>query len=300
MFTADALIEKFRYALDNHWGYIYATAGVTWTQAKQDQKVKYMENKYGSSWKKNSEAKNDNYYNAALYGSKWIGHTVADCSGLFVWAFKQLGGSIYHGSNSIYDRYCTKKGKLTDSLKKTLLPGTAVFTGDEKKHGHIGLYVGGGKCIEASGTQAGVCTSNLSAGKWTYYGELKDVSYSEEAKEQAPAPAPATGSMLPTLKKGSKGQYVTLLQTKLANKGYDLGSYGVDGDFGKATEAAVKKFQKDNGLTADGIVGAKTWAALEQDTKMQYYTVIVSHLSESQAKALAAMYDHAEIEKEVG
>ena len=64
----------------------------------------------------------------------------------------------------------------------------------------------------------------------------------------------------------------------------------------------MKKFQQAAGLVMDGIVGPKTWAELEKDgpVKMIYYSVIVSHLSESQAKALAAMYDHAEIEKEVG
>jgi len=48
----------------------------------------------------------------------------------------------------------------------------------------------------------------------------------------------------------------------LDRMGYDLGSYGVDGDFGSATEAAVKSFQSDHGLTVDGIVGKNTWAEL--------------------------------------
>ena len=52
----------------------------------------------------------------------------------------------------------------------------------------------------------------------------------------------------PTLKRGSTGEYVTLLQTKLINKGYDLGSWGADGKFGAKTEEAVKAFQKDWGL----------------------------------------------------
>jgi putative chitinase len=53
------------------------------------------------------------------------------------------------------------------------------------------------------------------------------------------------------LKKGDNNENVKLLQRKL----------GIDpvGNFGPATEAAVKAFQAKNGLTADGIVGAGTW-----------------------------------------
>jgi N-acetylmuramoyl-L-alanine amidase len=61
-------------------------------------------------------------------------------------------------------------------------------------------------------------------------------------------------------KRGSTGSVVSEIQTKLKNWGYYSGS--VDGIFGSRTESAVKSFQKKNGLTADGIVGTKTLAAL--------------------------------------
>ena len=44
--------------------------------------------------------------------------------------------------------------------------------------------------------------------------------------------------------------------------GYTLGGYGCDGNFGKSTEKAVKKFQKAKALVVDGIVGKNTWKAL--------------------------------------
>ena len=292
MIKAVDIVEKFRYALDNHWGYIWGSAGILWTKAKQQQKIDYMVGKYGTSWQKNSEAKQDNYYSAAVYGDKWIGHYVADCSGMFVWAFKQLNGvAIAHGSNSIYDRYCTSKGKITDEIRKTMKPGTAVFTGDAEKHGHIGLYVGDGKCIEASGTIAGVCVSNLSAGKWTYWGELKNVSY-EPQNAQEPASDASDEDLLifnyPALKKGNKGEYVKLLQKKLIEQGYALPKYGNDGDFGSETESAVKAFQRDHGLTADGIVGKKTWEAFDQ--KVQKYTVTVTGQTKAKADEIVSKY----------
>lgn len=67
---------------------------------------------------------------------------------------------------------------------------------------------------------------------------------------------------LNVLRKGAKGAEVRTLQTLLKGFGYNLGSYGVDGDFGSATEAAVKEYQRDQHIVIDGIVGADTWYKL--------------------------------------
>ena len=65
----------------------------------------------------------------------------------------------------------------------------------------------------------------------------------------------------PTIRRGDKGSSVKLCQELLNDKGY---STSIDSDFGPSTEKQVKQFQKDNGLSADGIVGSKTWNALEK------------------------------------
>lgn len=62
------------------------------------------------------------------------------------------------------------------------------------------------------------------------------------------------------LDQGDKGAAVEDLQTKLSAAGHDL---QIDGDFGKATEAAVMAFQKSKGLKVDGIAGPATMRALE-------------------------------------
>lgn len=64
-----------------------------------------------------------------------------------------------------------------------------------------------------------------------------------------------------TLVKGNTGEIVVTLQNLLVENGYMDRDY-VDGDFGPGTEAAVKQFQTDNSLTADGIVGPATWQVL--------------------------------------
>ena len=64
----------------------------------------------------------------------------------------------------------------------------------------------------------------------------------------------------PTLKIGSKGDYVVIAQGRLVVAGYDI---VVDGVFGPKTKQAVIQFQKDHGLSPqDGIIGPKTWAML--------------------------------------
>lgn len=64
------------------------------------------------------------------------------------------------------------------------------------------------------------------------------------------------------LRKGDEGEAVRLMQTYLDQLGYDLGSAGKDGDFGPKTEEALKAFQRDNNLTADGEFGEKSHAAM--------------------------------------
>lgn len=61
-------------------------------------------------------------------------------------------------------------------------------------------------------------------------------------------------------KYGSTGNEVKQIQKKLKNWGYYDGN--VDGIYGSKTVAAVKKFQRKNGLSVDGIAGPKTLAAL--------------------------------------
>lgn len=69
---------------------------------------------------------------------------------------------------------------------------------------------------------------------------------------------------MPILKRGSDGPDVTALQKRLKSLGFD--PKGVDGHFGPGTEAAVRAFQKAEGLTINGKVGPTTRAALENDS----------------------------------
>ena len=81
----------------------------------------------------------------------------------------------------------------------------------------------------------------------------------------APATAPKNTKEVPKmemLRKGSKGYQVKVLQLLLILNGCSCGAAGADGDFGVATDAAVRRFQQAKRLEIDGIVGPITWATL--------------------------------------
>lgn len=107
---------------------------------------------------------------------------------------------------------------------------------------------------------------------WNDDAELKamGIAYAKATAEYlnlepkaAPAEPETVTVKMEVLKKGSKGEQVEALQRLLKTHGYGLGSNNpFDGDFGSMTDTAVKLYQRDNGLTEDGIVGEKTWKKL--------------------------------------
>lgn len=279
MVTAQGLIEKFQFALQDKWGYIWGKWGQLWTEAQQKSATNEM---------------------AVKYGARWIGHRVADCSGLGFWAFKELGGYIFHGSNTIWNEYVTDRCDLVSPSKRLphealfpskvradgrpILPGDPVFlkkeeNGRTNRH-HIGYYVGNDTVIEARGTPYGVVTSPLS--RWHETAHWLNVDYGNGM----------VFVKLPTLKNGASGEDVKKLQTLLKKNGASL---TVDGKFGPATEEAVKRFQEAHGLKADGIVGSQTWEALgaaseaaPPETKPELISVDAATLKAAYTQAKAA------------
>ena len=174
--------------------------------------------------------------------------------------------SMWNGSTN-WERKGTR-----DTLPETLC---CIFwqASDKKTMSHIGWYIGGGMMIHCSGT---VKKEKLSA-KVTHWAIPRGLS----------GTVPTTDK--PTIRRGSSGEYVTLAQTLLIQRGYDLAPYGADGKFGAKTETAVKEFQRKNGLTADGIIGRNTWAALDSG-KETMYTVTINHVSKSVADKIVSTY----------
>jgi hypothetical protein len=68
------------------------------------------------------------------------------------------------------------------------------------------------------------------------------------------------------IKKGDKGNDVVDVQQRLGALGYELGSTGVDGFFGKWTEKAVRQFQQDRELESSGVIDEQTWRRMVDAT----------------------------------
>ena len=118
---------------------------------------------------------------------------LVDCSGAFVWAFKQLGASIEHGSNSIYH---VRVGEVVPVAQAKA--GYAVFKmrawRDEDRSNrwygtvpgdcyHIGLMGADGKILNAQSVKTGFVASN--AAGWSFAAPLKQVDYTDEEKGDA-------------------------------------------------------------------------------------------------------------------
>jgi hypothetical protein len=100
--------------------------------------------------------------------------------------------------------------------------------------------------------------------------------------------------MTGVLKKGSKGEFVLLLQEMLKKLGFNIGT---DGAFGPGTEKVVFDFQRQNNLKVDGIVGAKTWILIQdlagkvKKPPAPHSTVINQFLSEQDFVDFAQRYN---------
>lgn len=221
-----------------------------------------------------------------------------DCRGFTYWILLQIFGWRLMGVG------CTaqwnnednwkEKGTVAEGIPQDTIVCLFYYKKDEKTGKrtstleHTGFYYNGETCECSKGVQYSKTLNK----KWEVWGVPACVD------GQIPVPVPPDPDKKPTLRKGDAGPYVTLAQTELIQRGYDLGSWGADGKFGVQTEKAVKQFQTDWGLTADGIIGPKTWAMLESTPAKVLYTVTVPHMSLKDAEALAALYDGAQIIKE--
>lgn len=231
-----------------------------------------------------------------------------DCRGFVKWIIQMITGFELYGDTvsaqwNHKDNWCVKGQFGVDPVPQNVLVNIFIKN-SSGKWTHTGFYYNGSTCECASGVQY---FQTMKKNRWTHWAiakcfangyQLPAEPDKEPEKEPAKEPEKQQEGAKPvsykTIRKGNMGELVKELQTKLSALGYDLGICGVDGDFGQATEKAVRAFQKDHGLKVDGIVGPKTWEALNGaqavPEKPKTYTVTVTGLSKAAAEEIVNKY----------
>ena len=228
----------------------------------------------------------------ACSGCKWdLPVRMFDCRGFTYWVLSKVGVNISGGGCT--SQWNTKanwmiQGPISEMPKDRIC---CIFVKKGSLMEHTGFYLGDGSTAECS---SGVQIFGKVNKKWTHYAIPANLYDGGDV----PVPTPSTDK--PTLRKGDSGPYVTLAQTELINRGYDLGSWGADGKYGSATERAVRQFQQDWDLKVDGIIGPVTWGYLDSTPVKVTYTVTVPNLSLKDAEALTALYSGTWMKKEGG
>lgn len=187
---------------------------------------------------------------ATCAGCPHEGKIEADCRGFTDWLLKTAGVIDLYG-DTVTTQYNAASNWDGSGGTVDALPDTPciLFRRDAPgRYGHTGLYDGAGYAIHAKGHKAGIVREAVGKTSFTHWRYPRGL-YTDTGG----------GDNMRTLRKGASGADVTTLQTALVSSGQIV---AVDGKFGVQTQNAVIAFQQANGLTADGIVGALTWAAL--------------------------------------
>jgi len=267
-------------------------------------------------------------------GFRYIGtpYEEMDCQEFVERCLKDCGNKTNLGGSNSWYRECMKNGfvctpeecqKLVGYVPKGaflfILKDVSDNTPEKFRHDgvgdatHMGIVTDKDKgAIHSSKSKGGVCQSEfhgktIKNGGWNRVGFWTQVDYGvdiddEPVADDSQIPSedfgfPDDSGWRPTIRRGSTGEDVIYLQTSLYKLGYGLGVYGIDGDFGRDTEKAVKNFQRDHRLNVDGVCGPMTWDALNKAVaqidsapKDKTYTVCIHHLDKTQADAMQRSY----------
>lgn len=210
----------------------------------------------------------------ALIGKGYFGFDCVCFIKALLWgwngdASKTYGGAVYesNGVPDIDEGTMLKKCSDVSADFSDIMPGEYLWM-----QGHCGIYAGDGLAVECTpkwenGVQI-TAVANM-GGKygynnrtWTVHGRLPYVTY---GTDQPSTPSISTGNggvsvSLDMLRRGDRGAQVSTVQRILKCLGYY--TIAIDESFGPGTDQAVRSYQSDMMLEADGIVGENTWTRL--------------------------------------
>lgn len=247
-------------------GYIYGAQGQLCTLAFRKQQA---------------EQYPEQYSNIMVMGAKWDGMRVWECAQLTQEVAAVAGIKLPSGATSQWTKYeWDERGEIDTLPTDELVFVYRRSKSNKNTMAHTGVYLGDGTVVDARGVEDGVMHEGLHDHGWTHWARPNWMNAKQPEENSRP-----------TLRRGNEGAAVKEMQQLLVDAGYPLEKHGVDGDFGAETEKAVKDFQKDYGLEADGVVGKKTWPMLENPmTIPKLYTVIIKGLTQTDAEKIALQY----------
>ena len=167
------LVQWAKNAYSRGWGYVWGTYGQVLTRSLYKAKAEQYPDEVGGY--------------ADFIEEHWIGGRTADCIGLikgYGW-FDPETGKIEYGTNGMPDigadtMYSNAEEKGTiDTIPE--IPGLAVW-----HEGHIGIYIGNGQVIHASGTKAGVIQTPIGNSGWTHWLKIPYITYYDNDITEAP------------------------------------------------------------------------------------------------------------------
>ena len=162
--NAADLVAYVTHAWESRWGYVWGTYGNVLTESLLEYKLEQYPDGVG------------NY--EAFIRANWLNGRTADCVGLikgYGWLDSETM-TIEYGTNGMPDiganqmYHSASVSGTIDTMPD--MPGLAVWF-----NGHIGIYVGNGYVIEASGTKKGVVKTELDGRGWTHWLEIEYIDY---------------------------------------------------------------------------------------------------------------------------
>ena len=204
-----------------------------------------------------------------------------DCSSLVISAWEHAGvpvktnGATYTGNmKSVF----LKTGFRDVTAQVNRATGAGLQAGDVLLHeqNHTALYLGDGMLVQASINEKGTIKGGAAGdqtGREIYVRSYYDypwdcvlrygVGVAENATTTTVSKTETVNTKIPTIRDGNTGSAVLSMQLLLIHKwAISCGPDGADGDFGANTDTALRRFQNQRGLAADGVCGPLTWAAL--------------------------------------
>ena len=165
------LVKWSESAADKRWGYVWGTYGTVLSDSFLVSKITQYPDEVGGK--------------EEFIRANWLGKRTADCVGLikgYSWYDTESQTTILVsngmpdiGADTMYEN-ATEKGTI-DTIPE--IPGLAVW-----KVGHIGVYIGNGKVVEAYGTTSGVIRSELANGGWTHWLKIPYINYIEQEENE--------------------------------------------------------------------------------------------------------------------